>query len=221
LAISASEPKHASNWQENPMLLDKYLPRDEPPEAPAPDPGGPLLDICFGIPAVLAADAYALHQTLELTIGTRARTGYLHTVVLEGDRAVCVVRSRAFPPHLMEKAVPVPVLEAGGEASFSVHTTLTMKTPDGKRKPIRHDNTAARVRWLDRNAATSGFRVIEASNSTSQRWISRKGKRFWLDDTLFIGRLEVTDAAAFARTLGGGFGQGAAWGFGLLRITPS
>ena len=28
--------------------------------------------ICFGVPAALAGDVYALHQTLELTIGARA-----------------------------------------------------------------------------------------------------------------------------------------------------
>ncbi|QQP90747.1 type I-E CRISPR-associated protein Cas6/Cse3/CasE [Skermanella sp. TT6] len=214
------------------MLLDKYLPPiPERPAAPADqDPADqgpaqpetqPLFEVCFGVPPVLAADTYALHQTLELTIGTREQTRYLYTVERDGDRAVCVVRSPALPPHLLEKAVPVAVPDAGQEAVFHVHATLTMKHAGGKRRPVRRENSAARVAWLDRHAAAGGFRVVESVNSTAQRWITRKGRRFWLDDTLFAGRLVVTDRAAFARTLAVGLGHGRAWGFGLLRIAPA
>ena len=73
---------------------------------------------------------------------------------------------------------------------------------------------------LPRHAAAGGFRVIGAEHSTSKRWIERKGRRFWIDDTVFSGRLAVTDEALFFRTLETGLGHGRAWGFGLLQIRP-
>jgi CRISPR-associated protein Cas6/Cse3/CasE subtype I-E len=200
------------------MLIERYL---QPEEASAPDEQQPaLVEVCFGVPAALAGDVYALHQTLELTIGARAETGYLFTLASDDARPVCVVRCRQLPPHLLAKAVPVPVLSAGREAAFRVHATLTMKNGSGQRRPVRHDNSKARTAWLERHAAAGGFRVIGADHSTSKRWIDRKGRRFWIDDTVFFGRLAVTDEALFTRTMESGLGHGRAWGFGLLQIRP-
>ena len=143
------------------MLIERYL---QPEEASAPDEHLPalapaLVEVCFGVPAALAEDFYALHQTLELTIGARAETGYLFTLANDEARPVCVVRCRHLPPHLLAKAVPVPVLSAGREAAFRVHATLTMKNGSGQRRPVRHDNSKARTAWLERHAAAGGFRV--------------------------------------------------------------
>ena len=160
------------------------------------------------------------YQTLELTIGARAETGYLFTLASDDARPVCVVRCRHLPPHLLAKAVPVPVLSAGREAAFRVHATLTMKNGSGQRRPVRHDNSKARTTWLERHAEAGGFRVMGVEHSTSKRWIERKGRRFWIDDTVFSGRLAVTDEALFSRTLEAGLGHGRAWGFGLLQIRP-
>ena len=72
-----------------------------------------------------------------------------------------------------------------------------MKNGSGQRRPVRHDNSKARTAWLERHAAAGGFRVIGADHSTSKRWIERKGRRFWIDDTIFPGGLAVTDEALF------------------------
>ena len=53
----------------------------------------------------------------------------------------------------------MPVLSADREAAFRVHATLTMKNGFGQRRPVRHDNSKARVAWLERHAAAGGFRV--------------------------------------------------------------
>ena len=72
-----------------------------------------------------------------------------------------------------------------------------------------------RFAWLDRRAAEHGFRV-EQVDAAVNRVLIRKGKGFWIDETLFSGTLAVTDGVRFAAALTGGIGQRSAFGFGLL-----
>jgi CRISPR system Cascade subunit CasE len=72
--------------------------------------------------------------------------------------------------------------------------------------------------WRGREGTTgkaSGQRLVPAGNGSARR------ERLVFGDVLFQGRLAVTDAEHFRRTLATGIGSGKAYGFGLLSVAPA
>jgi CRISPR system Cascade subunit CasE len=81
------------------------------------------------------------------------------------------------------------------------------------------------VGWLERKAATGGFKVLatdvrdEGPDSVVQG-IHPAGK-VKFKSVVFSGRLVVMDSNVFRSALENGLGPGKAYGFGLLSIAPS
>jgi hypothetical protein len=161
------------------------------------------------------ADRYAVHAALDERWGRRGEIGFLWCLgrVQDGPAA----RVRLPPDHPDGTAgLPVTAPPEGATLQFRLNANITHKIgTTGKRASWPLQETAPRLRWLERRAEASGFSVQDVAAETGRAFI-RKGKGFWIDDTRFTGVLRVTDAARFAAALVGGVGQRSAFGFGLL-----
>jgi hypothetical protein len=115
-----------------------------------------------------------------------------------------------------QRGLAIPAPANGARFRFRLNANITHKIgATGKRASWPRDEIEPRLRWLERRAAESGF-VVEQVRAEIGRAFIRKGKGFWVDDTRFIGTLDVTDAFRFAAGLIRGIGQRSAFGFGLL-----
>jgi CRISPR system Cascade subunit CasE len=114
-------------------------------------------------------------------------------------------------------------VRAGERFAFRLQANTTRKIdtktgPDGSRRhgrrvPVKGDE--GRIAWLERRAASSGFRV-EDVRITELRPRSSRLRQITLGGSVFEGLLTVTDADAFRRSVAHGVGPGKAFGFGLL-----
>jgi hypothetical protein len=161
------------------------------------------------------ADRYGVHAALDARWGRRGEVGYLWSIgQVEGGRAARV----RLPPDHPDGAAGLPILAptAGERFAFRLCANITAKdSATGKRRSWAREDVAPRLRWLERRAAARGFQVEQAEARVARCFI-RKGRGFWIDETLFTGTLTVLDAEAFATALAGGVGQRGAFGFGLL-----
>jgi CRISPR system Cascade subunit CasE len=118
-------------------------------------------------------------------------------------------------------------IRAGDRFVFRLRANATRKVdtksgPDGtkrngRRVPVRGDE--ARMAWLARHAAHSGFRVADARVTEPPLRHGRNcDGRLTFAGASFEGVLVVTDPDAFRQTLARGIGPGKAYGFGLLSI---
>lgn len=83
----------------------------------------------------------------------------------------------------------------------------------------------AKLAWLSKNAAASGFRIeslprVEASVDTFTKVEDGDERIVTLDKSVVNGVLTVLDEDAFRRTLTAGFGRGRAYGCGLMTLAP-
>ena len=161
------------------------------------------------------ADRYAIHAALDARWGRRGVTGFLWCLGRVADGPA--VRVRLPPAHPDGQAgLPVLAPPAGCRQGFRLLANVTHKDGrSGHRRSFPRDDLAPRLAWLHRRAAEHGFRVEQVEAAVSRVFI-RKGRGFWLDETLFTGTLAVTDAECFTAALTGGIGQRSAFGFGLL-----
>lgn len=200
-------------------LKDRYLKIEALEEDSSTSEAEDTLDALFHLPDVLLNDIYAIHQALEALVGERLKTHYLWSLEIAGQGAACLVRSAALPPTLRSDAAPIPRLSAGDEVPFEVTANPSAKSSrDNRRRPFAKSNDSGRLAWFERRATLAGFEARNVSVVTGQRWIERKGRRFWLDASTYSGRLLVVDADAFTKTMCRGFGYGRPWGFGLLKV---
>ena len=74
--------------------------------------------------------------------------------------------------------------------------------------------------WLESEGQKNGFEILALHVSGSrQTIISKNGRKFWIDSTLFTGVLKVVDEKKFNLSLVKGVGRvGKAFGMGLLVI---
>lgn len=133
-------------------------------------------------------------------------------------------------------------IAAGMRLVFRLRANPTKKLSD--RTPGREDRLlgkrvallreAEQLEWLARKGGRHGFRLlttelrpeVPAVQASAQpvergRRPGREGAgpmQLCFGAVLFSGRLEVTDAELFRRTLAGGIGSGKAFGFGLLSV---
>ncbi|MFH1834217.1 MAG: type I-E CRISPR-associated protein Cas6/Cse3/CasE [bacterium] len=99
---------------------------------------------------------------------------------------------------------------------------------NGRRVELRRDEE--QIDWLRRKAEHGGFRILDVAAAPEVPCVrlireglshARKaGQTLTFASVLFDGRLEVTDAPAFAEALEAGIGPGKAYGFGLLSLAP-
>jgi CRISPR system Cascade subunit CasE len=99
----------------------------------------------------------------------------------------------------------------------------TPLTKNGRRVPVPATKEAF-LGWLGKQADRAGFRIEgEPLIQPAYVYVSKDGKPgqgHRLRSVLYEGILEVTDAAAFAKTLAAGIGPAKAFGFGLLSVAP-
>jgi hypothetical protein len=161
------------------------------------------------------ADRYAIHAALDERFGRRGEVGFLWSLGRLADGQG--VRVRLSPDH-PEAAAGRPVLAAPVGATFAFRLVANVTHKD-RRTGIRRSwplaEIAPRRRWLDRRAAEHGFTVHDVEIAPARAFIG-KGRGFWIDETVFLGRLTVTESERFAAALTGGIGQRGAFGFGLL-----
>lgn len=109
----------------------------------------------------------------------------------------------------------------------------TLFRPDGKRKSgkrvplVKLDELRA---WLDRKAASGGFRIVEGKpleiGSMNECFFRKKDKRTGREQSAyhggvqFRGVLEVTDPEKFRDAYYHGIGSAKAFGFGLMLLAP-
>ena len=162
-------------------------------------------------------DRYAIHAALDARWGRRADVQYLWCLGQVSDGPAVRVRlPPAHPDGLAGVAVFAP--EAGTLLRFRLCANVTRKDGrSGRRISWPQAEVAPRLGWLDHRAEEHGFRVEQVQANVARALI-RKGKGFWIDQTIFTGTLTVDDAAGFAAALAGGGGQRPAFGFGLLEI---
>lgn len=161
------------------------------------------------------ADRYALHAALDQRFGRRGSSGYLWSPGMVADGTA--VRVRLPPDHAeAEAGMPIHSAGAGDRLGFRLRSNVTRKFgPQARRVSLPRDAADKRRAWLERRAAEHGFSVDRVELSVDRIFI-RKGRGFWIDETIFSGSLTVADAARFGAALVGGVGQRGAFGFGLL-----
>lgn len=145
----------------------------------------------------------------------RPTVGYLWCLgrVTDGP----AVRVRLSPSHPDSHAgLALEAPPNGATFGFRLHANITHKDGrSGHRRSWRREEIEPRLRWMERRSAEHGFQIHQVDASVSRVFI-RKDKGFWLDETVFVGHLTVTDTDRFATALTTGVGQRPAFGFGLL-----
>jgi len=161
------------------------------------------------------ADRYAIHAALDSRWGRRGDSRYRWALGAVGDGPA--VRVRLPPDHpAAPDGVPVLAVPAGTRLAFRLRANITHKIErSSQRRSWPLEEMAPRRQWLERRAVTHGF-AVETAEIEAQRVFIRKGRGFWIDETIFTGTLRVEEATAFAAALAGGVGQRGAFGFGLL-----
>jgi CRISPR system Cascade subunit CasE len=130
-------------------------------------------------------------------------------------------------------------LRAGDRLAFrlTVNPVHSIRRKDGEpTKLTAHITPRHQLAWLLQRQQTAGFSLLEKTSSTptvndldryqvvlhNRRNLSfaksRDTKRVTLTTVTFDGRLEITDADAFRRTLTRGLGRGKAYGCGLMTL---
>jgi CRISPR system Cascade subunit CasE len=121
-------------------------------------------------------------------------------------------------------------LRANPTRRISDRDTTQAERWRGKRVELRREDE--QIAWLERKGETSGFRLLTVQARPDVQDIRTATRpvafgmrpvtgRMSFGNVLFDGRLQVTDAEVFRRTLTQGIGSGKAFGFGLLSVAPA
>ena len=161
------------------------------------------------------ADRYGIHAALDEHYGRRGAVGFLWSLGrLPEGQAVRVRLPLSHPAAPSSVLVRSPL--TGDKLQFRLCANITRKVGrSNSRVSWPLDEIGPRLRWLERRAAEQGFHVDAVTTKTGRTFI-RKGRGFWIDETMFVGELTVIGADAFAAALAGGVGQRQTFGFGLL-----
>ncbi|MBX3395396.1 MAG: type I-E CRISPR-associated protein Cas5/CasD [Phycisphaerae bacterium] len=136
-----------------------------------------------------------------------------------------LVANRLPPPRPMTLAQYVSGSEWNFELEANPVKRLRTDGPEGRKgQRVGLRGTENLETWLKNRAVESGFALIDGTLTILPigRIIGkpkRGGVRQW-DGVEFAGRLRVTEAERFVRTLAAGIGPAKAFGFGLLSIAP-
>ncbi|RJQ05533.1 MAG: type I-E CRISPR-associated protein Cas6/Cse3/CasE [Bacillota bacterium] len=129
-------------------------------------------------------------------------------------------------------------IQPGSLLRFRLRANATKKVdtktgPDGIRRNGRRvplTDPDAALRWLERKAAESGFRLVDVAQNPGLPDVAaipaagrrgtgvRGSQKVTVDSVLFEGRLQVIDKTSFLRALGRGIGPAKAYGCGLLSV---
>lgn len=117
-------------------------------------------------------------------------------------------------------------MEEGSVFGFQLLTAPFKKVAEeGKKNSLRRAlrRQEERLSWLDRKAGQGGFRILYADESPAEKITAvhspGAGGRLTLDAYCYTGRLQITDAEAFRRTIREGIGPDKAYGLGMLLLS--
>ena len=131
----------------------------------------------------------------------------------EGQRLVLRTEASVDAP-----ANPIESPENGTLSAFELRACVSKKRK-GKHIYFEQKDWRARQQWLDEKAAKFGFEVLTVHSTSVRQKIQDDRRRFWVDQTDFIGVLKVKDKTLFEQALIHGIGTTAkTFGFGLLVI---
>jgi CRISPR-associated protein Cas6/Cse3/CasE subtype I-E len=123
------------------------------------------------------------------------------------------------PAALAAHAVPVVVPPLGSERLFKLVASPARACGGGKKVRLPVGDRAARMQWLERQAASNGFTVLGAPH---MRWwttrINRGGQDILRETAVFEGVLRVADPGRLAQAMEHGIGRSRGFGYGLLRL---
>ena len=180
-----------------------------------------MFDVKMGLPLGLPGNPYALHEHIYAMLADEegGREGFQYTTDwLTDGQPLVIVRTDRVPEswrHHITEEVRQP--QEGEAYAFRLRASPSKKQ-GGKHRPFAADDREGRLRWLKRKGELHGFEVIHARVDHAPEWLMRRRKRFWVDDTIFVGSLVVTDADKFNETLRSGIGRKRAFGRGLLQV---
>ena len=180
---------------------------------------GGLCDLPMLMPGGIPENPYDLHKRLyEMLCGPNGQRRFLWAV--EADPApIVIVRSRALPLPLAAHAVPVEIPPLGNERLFRLVASPARACGGGKKVRLPTGDRRARMQWLDRQAASSGFVVL---SEPRLRWwttrINRGGQNILRETAVYEGLLRVDDPGCLAQAMEFGIGRSRGFGYGLLRL---
>jgi CRISPR system Cascade subunit CasE len=144
------------------------------------------------------------------------------------------------PPECKSIEKNYDLLSNGQALAFRLRANVTKKIdtksgPDGERRngrriPLR--TPEEQIQWLKRKGAEAGFVLMEVSIADEVKDIrimserdvefekKKTGQKVTYGSVLFEGKLRITDADAFRKTLMNGVGPAKSYGFGLFSIAP-
>lgn len=117
----------------------------------------------------------------------------------------------------------MPVLVPGRVLHFRLRANVTVRRMDERGRSARHGvhRPEEQLAWLDRQGERSGFDVLGADITRSERVRTRKGKQvITLHAVTFEGALQVLDPSAVMGAVRGGLGHAKSLGCGLLSLAP-
>lgn len=127
-------------------------------------------------------------------------------------------------------------LDAGSQWAFRLAANPVSSRPkseeSSRSQRFGHVTVEQQTEWLLRRTERNGFTIpaITLDGSDKEPDVAVHGRRVWrfprqgrtvtLATAVFEGRLEITDAATFRRSLTHGIGSGKGYGCGLLTLAP-
>ena len=193
------------------------------------------------------ADPYQMHRSLmrafpdDLEAGTERVLFRLDSSPRTGTLAV-LVQSLTQPDwswvaepgargYLVPTGEPNPAVKSfdlhlapGQVLAFRLRANPTVKrTVDGKKKRMGLYREEEQIKWLERKAEQSGFRVLSARTSSQETVGGRihdgdNTHKLRLFSVQFDGLLQVIDSDRLRESVQCGLGSGKGLGFGLLSL---
>lgn len=197
------------------------------------------------------ADPYEMHRTVmrafpEADSGSaRERFQVLYRLEVSRSSAALLVQSNAEPDWkrlpsgvvLDSRVKAIDKLLAACDEGRRLRFRLVAnpiknigasKGDAGRSRRVPLVGEEAQIDWLDRRAALSGFRLVDAAGAIQVQKqpdvVARPQRRreaIRIVPVRFDGRLEITDAEKFQSVTRSGIGRGKAFGCGLLSLAPS
>ena len=118
-------------------------------------------------------------------------------------------------------------LASGDILAFRLTANPVRRPRESGGKRVPHVTALQQTEWLLQRVERHGFRIPRTAADESDVVVSRRdrhefrrgGRTVTLVTAQFDGRLEITDATAFRRTLTHGIGSAKGYGCGLLTVT--
>lgn len=197
------------------------------------------LELALSAPAVRAAlrDGQKMHRLVTGFFGTdRKSAKVLYRYRLRGVHMELYLYSEE--PVIPERLLPgmrlvarrdvsawLESMETGQVFGFQLLTMPFKKVAEdgaknSRRRALRTQEE--RLVWLERKAAQSGFRILSVRETPGEKQTAihpeDRGGRLVVNAWCYTGRLLITDAEAFHRSLREGIGPGKAYGLGMLLL---